>query len=737
MKFILSTANCVRNPKNILYPNVMEIGTPKEFCAAIAQDHVCGTFEGNRRSKEHFKESVIDMFDYDGSGDSWITIEEMHEKLADYNHILVPSAHNMISKGSQPAAPHWHCYLLHAPFHSAEEVAAFKQNVFELFPFLDSNALDAARLVYGCSVDPKAVLWNDTDLTIDFLFQKQITPEGCRNTTMHRFAVRVLKHYGDTEIAQTLFASEAQKCDPPLPESELSTIWNSALRFYQTKIQTSPEYVSPEDYEKQTLQPKDYTDVGQARVLAQEYGDELLYTTATDLLRYNGVFWEESKPKAVSAAIEFTDLQLADAKEQLKRAKEALELMGITENDLASGKRELEHRVADRGAVEAFEKYQNAVEYLKFALKRRDMKYILSALQTLKPMVHVDISELDSDPYLLNTPSYTIDITKGMAGIREHAQADKITKVTAVDPSDKGKELWLDALNKFFSGDRELIDYVQVVSGLAVIGEVLIEALYIYYGPGGNGKSTFGNAILKTIGSYGGTISADALTVNCKRNVKPELAEAKGKRLLIASEMEEGQRLSTSIAKQLCSTDEIAAEKKYKDPFHFTPSHNLVLYTNHLPKVGAMDDGIWSRLMIIPFNAKLRGEKDMKNYGNYLFENAGEYILKWLIEGAEKLIAAGGHYPVPQCVEDAIRKYKSENDWLTHFLTDCCRLSPELTSKSGQLYDTYRAYCARVGEFTRSTSEFYHALEQRGVSRKRNKNGVTVYGVALIPEDFT
>ena len=111
----------------------------------------------------------------------------------------------------------------------------------------------------------------------------------------------------------------------------------------------------------------------------------------------------------------------------------------------------------------------------------------------------------------------------------------------------------------------------------------------IAYGDGSNGKSTFWNTIAGAMGDYAGLISADTLTVNCKRNVKPELAEVKGKRLLIASELEEGQRLSTSIVKQLCSTDLIEGEKKYKDPMKFRPTHSLILYTNHLPKVGAMD----------------------------------------------------------------------------------------------------------------------------------------------------
>ena len=66
-----------------------------------------------------------------------------------------------------------------------------------------------------------------------------------------------------------------------------------------------------------------------------------------------------------------------------------------------------------------------------------------------------------------------------------------------------------------------------------------------------------------------------------------------------------------------------------------------MLYTNHLPKVGANDDGTWRRLIVIPFNAKITGKSDIKNYTDYLVKNAGGAILTWIIEGAQKVIAAG------------------------------------------------------------------------------------------------
>ena len=154
------------------------------------------------------------------------------------------------------------------------------------------------------------------------------------------------------------------------------------------------------------------------------------------------------------------------------------------------------------------------------------------------------------------------------------------------------------------------------------------------------------------------TISADTMTANCRRNVKPEIAELKGKRLAIAAELEEGMLLSTSVLKQVCSTDVVRGEKKFKDPFDYTPTHTVVLYTNHLPKVRATDEGTWRRLIVIPFHAKIEGKSDIKNYSDYLFENAGSYVLAWIIEGARKAIEADFHLERPKVVADAIAEYR-------------------------------------------------------------------------------
>lgn len=327
-------------------------------------------------------------------------------------------------------------------------------------------------------------------------------------------------------------------------------------------------------------------------------------------------------------------------------------------------------------------------------------------------------------------------IRKGMAGAMEHSPSDLLTKITTVSPGDKGKDLWEESLQLFFCGNQELIEYVQMTCGLAAIGKVYEEALIIAYGEGRNGKSTFWNTVSKVLGTYAGTISADTMTANCRRNVKPEIAELKGKRLAIAAELEEGMLLSTSVLKQVCSTDVVRGEKKFKDPFDYTPTHTVVLYTNHLPKVRATDEGTWRRLIVIPFHAKIEGKSDIKNYSDYLFENAGSYVLAWIIEGARKAIEADFHLERPKVVADAIAEYRGMNDWLEHFLEECCVRGDGLEEKSGELYQEYRSYCLRTGEISRNNADFTAVLEKAGYTRKKKKTGMWVQGLQLKDTDF-
>lgn len=753
MRLILQTANVVCDAKNCLYPTRVEISNATELRDAIEFDHVCAEYKGNYRSINNFIRSNVVVMDCDNdhsdNPEEWITPEAIDEMMPDVSYAISFSRNHMKVKDGKAARPKFHVYFEIEVTEDAKYYADLKAGIKKAYPFFDGNALDAARFIFGS--DAGECIWHEGWQTIDELVEADSSIEedaeepvhsgpileGSRNNTMSRFASRVLKKYGVTDKAREAFEVHAQRCDPPLEEEELNTIWNSAVKFYKKTIVTQEGYVAPDQYNTEfgSIKPDDYSDMGEARALVEEYKGELIYTDATEFLSYDGICWRENRQKAVGAVEEFLDMQLVDSKGQFNECSQALIDGGIPEKVVRAGGKALEKAIPDN-LEDAYKEYLAAKAYYAFVMKYRNYKNIVNTQSAAKPMVAADINMFDAQENFLNTPSATFDLEKGLAGERPHRSSDLLTKITNCAPGDEGKQLWEDALNLFFCGDQELIDYVQETVGLAAIGKVYVEALIIAYGEGRNGKSTFWNTISRVMGTYSGAMSADALTAGCRRNVKPEIAELKGKRLVIAAELEEGMRLSTSILKQLCSTDQIRGEKKFKDPFDFTPSHTVVLYTNHLPKVGASDDGTWRRLIVIPFHAKIEGSSDIKNYADYLYEHAGSAVMSWIIEGARKVIAHEYKIKPPKVVADAITEYRGMNDWLSQFMEDCCDIKDGLEQKSGDLYQEYRAYCLRTGEYARNNADFTAALEKRGFMRKKKKSGMWVQGLQLKDTDF-
>ena len=794
MNFTIYTANVTGNPGNCSYPNKHIVTDEASLKAAVCHDYVCAEYEGNYRNGENFLCSnclAIDC-DNDHTEDSagWVTPEDVRKALPDVSFAVHYSRFNGREKNGKPPRQKFHVLFDIDTVSDPEEYSAMKRRVNELFPYCDSNAMDAARFFFGTKEAEVAVYPGNMNLTKylkeleesmgdgvrspESIFARKGTgssalptssamnnrfsrsdgipltedihsghciPSGQRNSTMYSYAVRILKRFGETEKAAELFFDESECCSPPLGAEELSSIWNSALKFYRKKVLPDPAYIPPEEFGNTfsglSLKPPDYSDLGQAKVLVRECGEELCFTESTDYLCYDGKRWEESRQKALGCAEGFLDAQLADAEEEMDSAIQELTDLGEKRDAIIPSKKYTDKLIASNNQkiVEAGKRFVSAVRYREFVMQRRDMRFIKSALDAAKPMVQLKISDLDKDEFLLNTPDATYDLRQGLNGARQQDPDDHITKITAVSPSEKGRELWEQALQTFFCGDRDLIRYVQEIVGLAAIGKVYQEAIIIAYGDGKNGKSTFWNTVARVFGSYAGNMSADTLTVGCKRNTKPEMAELKGKRLVIASELEEGMRLNTSMVKQLCSTDEIYAEKKYKDPFSFVPSHTLVLYTNHLPRVGASDAGTWRRLIVIPFNALITGISEVKNYADHLFQEAGEYVLQWIIEGAQAVIQNDFDITLPKCVRDAIQAYRDNNDWFANFLDDCCEVDKSYTQKSGELYVEYRAHCARNGEYARSTSDFYTALELAGFERRKTNKANLIIGLKL-KDDF-
>lgn len=762
-KFILSVAKTRQNPKNRVFSDTVEVTSADELKSSCLFDHVGAVLRDGYRSNKDFVTSNVVIMDCDNEDDNpetWVTPEKVAEDLPGVEFAVVPSRHNMLPKGDKEPRPKFHVYF---PIRDCADIEAYvglKAELLRRCPYFDSNARDAARMIFGVE-NPEVTVYNEGEgsITVDDYINSNpleptsdsttehattslpligdsfLIPEGQRNTTVFRKAISLFIRYGIGGEAIGKIFSFAEHCEPPLEESELNAIIESAKGYAEDIIKNN-DYIPPEVYSrlKGEYEPDDYTDIGQAKVFEKVFGEVVKFSPETRCLVYNGVYWEESDEKARLLVHQLTELQMQDADYLLKfwetELKEAGAGVGLDEK--LTTKQITSVLTAKQKVI--YEQYQRAVQYKAFVLKRRGTFAINAVVKEAAPHLAIVVGTLDSETYLLNTPAGTYDLRKGADVVYPHKAEDYITKVTAVSPSDEGMELWEAMLDVVFCGDQDLKSYVQQLAGLAAIGGVFAENLIIAYGEGRNGKSTLFNVIARVLGSYSGSLSADVLTNSCRRNIKPELAELRGKRLVIASELEEGNGLNTAVLKQLCSTDPIYAEPKYRRPFSFIPTHLAVLCTNHLPSIGTMDTGTWRRIKVVPFNAVIQGDSEVKNYTEYLFKNAGGAILKWIMDGSKMVIENGYKIEVPDAVKSVVGEYRATNNDFREFLDSCCNVGDGYSIPSGELYTAYRSYATSQGFFPKNKQDFYSNLERAGFSKHRRSRGVVVMGLTLKTE---
>lgn len=449
--------------------------------------------------------------------------------------------------------------------------------------------------------------------------------------------------------------------------------------------------------------PADLSDSGNAEAFASWVSGKLLHCPALGWLYWDGCRWSLSDISAVDLSMQFSQALLNDA----------------LANYAATIK------TAEPGGTEE----KRAKSYLSHAQKSRS-KRSLDAMQALsKAALNVELTDLDADGYKLNTPAGLVDLRTGK--IVPHDPAQLCTKITRCEPGEQGVELWQQFLADVTEGDANLQFFLQQVAGMAAVGIVLSETAVFLIGEGRNGKSTFLNALAAVLGDYSGSMDIEVLTT-ARQNRGAAFAELQGRRLVCAGELEQGARLSVSTLKQLCSTDPIQAERKYKAPSAFVPSHTLVLCSNYFPRVGSNDTGCWRRIQVVPFKADFSGQKERKNYGDYLVKEAGPAILQWSVEGARLFLKNGGRLQIPEVVEDMTDAYKAGEDWLGRFIEDCCSVdNPNVRTQARPLYECYRDYSRTTGDFTRRERDFVAALEARGFSRTNSHGTKFWIGITM------
>lgn len=444
-----------------------------------------------------------------------------------------------------------------------------------------------------------------------------------------------------------------------------------------------------------------YTDHSNAKVMAHVYSDIMCWTKAWGWCYYNGSTWESDADwRAVTCAITIGESLMKSAREWAEQLSEGCRARGI-DPDSTAGKQVM----------------RPAAELMKHATYTLSNKGINAMVSIAKALMIGEASAFDGNPWLLNTPEFAVDLGTGerLPHSPRHMCTASTTVSPPLDPEEApGIPMFEKFLDQIFCGDTELIDYVQLQIGAALVGKVYSENLIIANGGGSNGKSTLFGVLRSILGDYATAIDPELLMSSRVSEQQVGMAMLHGKRLAIAQETEEGQVLRTAMLKRLVSTDDMVAKRLYHDPMTFTPTHTLVLATNHLPTVTANDKGTWRRIVVVPFNATIDDKDVIADFQSVLLRNEGEGILNWAIEGAIRFCSMNCVLTdKPKAVVKASQAYREAEDWYSSFRSDCLDEGGYAWHK--ELYQAYTKWARISNEKVLSVNAFSRALTSAGL----------------------
>jgi putative DNA primase/helicase len=438
----------------------------------------------------------------------------------------------------------------------------------------------------------------------------------------------------------------------------------------------------------------DMTDLGNARRLVRLCGEDIRYVHAwSSWLVWQDNHWRRDDDEAITRIA--------------KATVEQMHVDAMSTSDEAMRTMLRKHAIKSQSA--------NAIAAM--------VKLARSELEVILP-----VKKLDADPYLLGVENGAVDLRT--LRFRPVRRDDYVTKRagTVFDARSECPN-WIAFMNKIFPDDA-LIKYVQRVTGYTLTGLTSEEVMFVLWGLGKNGKSTFREIIYALLGDY--AVGSDASLLISRKNAEgatPDLARLHGRRLVTVNETAKNDFLNEARVKFITGHDVITARRLYEDPFDFTPTHKTFLTTNHKPIVRGTDEGIWRRLHLIPFLITIpENERDPLFRQNKLMPELSG-ILNWALAGLSDYKRVG--LDPPPSLLNATAEYRSDMDIVGLWIEEQCKLGRGFETASVTLYENYAQWSKREIGFAMSSIAFGRELASRGfekikVSSARGFRGLKV-----------
>lgn len=455
---------------------------------------------------------------------------------------------------------------------------------------------------------------------------------------------------------------------------------------------------------------EEFTDVYNARAFAAKFKKKLIFVPQRGhWLDFSGGTWASDDSRGIlQHAVGITDDMITEAGQML----------------ITAG------REIDRDKKEVMmRKSENLLKHARASQQKSRLEAIISIAAT-DPSIVVSQARLDTDDMSLGVKNGVVDLRD--QSFREADADDLISRGAGCDyavEEDVACKVWAEFLRQV-QPDPGAREWLQRFAGYCLTGRTDEQIFTVFHGVGANGKSVFVETLKRIMGSYATTTQFETFTEKKGDSVRNDLAALDKVRLVIANEGGEGARLDEGIVKQVTGGDEISARFLHREFFTYTPRFKIVLVTNHKPVISGNDNGIWRRVVLVPWPITIpAGQRDKRLLDKLDAERAG--ILAWCLRGLRDYQKNGLGLPVT--IEAACADYRKDSDIVGLWLDDCAELHRAHETSVSDLYRSYQQWTDENGHRTMSAKTLGDRLRERELEPGKSR-GVRVWrGLRLLP----
>lgn len=433
---------------------------------------------------------------------------------------------------------------------------------------------------------------------------------------------------------------------------------------------------------------QEFNDLGNSQRLILRYGDHLIYVPESGWHAWTGKCWSKEKGEQM--------LQIY-AQETIKSMIEEIEFAAA-------------HAREEGKAHDKIKELRKA--YFKFYRSSGNSARLAAMGVEARPRLTVASETLDTHLYLFNIQNGTLDLKAKDTGEEEfdgitllpHEPGRLITKLANVEYDPQATAPTFQKFIQEILPDDDVRLFMQRFFGYCLTGSNEEQIMVMLWGEGSNGKSTLVELMDYIFNSYALVTPVDSLLHTHNKGqgneATPALARLVAARLVSAAEPDVGDRLAEGAIKNITGTEKMTARHLRKDFFEFVPQFKVCLSCNNKPYVRGQDDGIWRRLLLVPFEQIFVDPERLdqnpgalpkiKNLDRKLRgETSG--IFNWMLDGYRMWQESG--LAVPEKIRAATEEYREESNPVRQFINAWCKKNESASIRATRLYEAYVLWC--------------------------------------------